>query len=116
MRVWLLGLLVVVGLVAMGLAAPPGLPELPVQAPPNGLQVARPSGELIALATTVGDKYQQVTVIDPNKRVMSVYHVELATGRIWLRSVRDIHWDLQMTEFNAESPLPQQIRSLLESR
>jgi len=47
---------------------------------------------------------------------MSVYHIELATGKIALRSVRNIHWDLQMTEFNSADPLPREIRSLLEPR
>jgi hypothetical protein len=72
--------------------------------------------EMIALSVTVGDKYQQVTVIDPKLRVMSVYHVDLTTGKIALRSVRNIHWDLQMTEFNGESPLPREIQALIEPR
>jgi len=45
-----------------------------------------------------------------------VYRVESATGKIELKSVRRIHWDLQMTNLNTEKPLPQEIRSLLEQR
>lgn len=73
-----------------------------------------PGGELIAVATTVADKFQQLTVIDPKRQVMSVYHVELATGKIELCSVRNFQWDLQMTHLNGVSPLPQEIKSLLE--
>lgn len=74
------------------------------------------ANQLIALSAPVGEKGQLLTVIDPRLRVMSVYHVDVATGKIALRSVRNIHWDLQMTHFNSESPLPDEIRSLLESR
>ena len=69
---------------------------------------------LIALSSPVGDKAQQVTVIDPATRVMGVYHIELASGEVTLKSVRRIHWDLQMNEFNATHPLPAEVRSMLE--
>ena len=76
------------------------------------------AGELITVAAMVGDKgqVQQLTVIDPRMRVMSVYHLDLATGAITLRSVRNITWDLQLREFNGVAPLPQEIRALLEPR
>lgn len=69
---------------------------------------------LIALTAAVGDQRQQVTVIDPATRVMGVYHIELATGQVTLKSVRRLHWDLQMNEFNATHPLPGEIRSMVE--
>jgi hypothetical protein len=72
--------------------------------------------ELITLTAMVSDKVQQLTVIDPRLRVMSVYHVELATGAITLRSVRNITWDLQLRVFNGVAPLPQEISALLETR
>ena len=81
--------------------------------------LAQPSGfgaDLITLSTSVGDRHQQLTVIDPRTRVLSVYHVELATGIVSLKSVRNIHWDLQMVEFNGVNPLPREIRALLETR
>jgi len=76
--------------------------------------VPQSGGGLIALAATVGDSRQQVTVIEPNTHVLCVYHVELATGEVTLKSVRNIHWDLQMMEFNGTSPLPGEVRSILE--
>jgi hypothetical protein len=69
---------------------------------------------LIALTAVVGDQRQQVTVIDPTTRVMGVYHIELSTGEVTLKSVRRIHWDLQMNEFNATHPLPGEVRSMVE--
>lgn len=71
---------------------------------------------LIALTASVDEHRQQITVIDPATRVMSVYHIELATGKVTLKSVRKIHWDLEMSDFNAVSPLPREIRTLLEQR
>ena len=69
---------------------------------------------MIAISTVAGDERQQVAVIDPKTRTMSVYHIDLASGAISLKSVRNIQWDLQLVEFNGVSPLPREIRSLLE--
>ena len=57
-----------------------------------------------------------LTVIDPRQQAMGVYRVDLASGRITLLSVRNIQWDLQMTDFNGVNPLPREIRSQLEQR
>ncbi len=76
---------------------------------------AAAGSELIAVPAETADG-QLLTVIDTRQRVMSVYRIETATGKITLLSVRKIQWDLQLTEFNGEAPLPQEIRSLLEQR
>ena len=47
---------------------------------------------------------------------MSVYHIEQTTGTISLKSVRNIRADLQMDEFNTDSPLPREIRAILTKR
>ena len=111
----------VLGTVLVGL-----LVTIVAGAMPDGREAARPrmpaarsaasSEGLIALAETVEGKYQQVTVIDPKQQVMSVYHVDLASGAIELRSVRNIHWDLQMSDFNGKSPLSQEIQAMAEQR
>ncbi|HEX3657089.1 MAG TPA: hypothetical protein VHV55_14850 [Pirellulales bacterium] len=74
------------------------------------------AGDLITLTSPLGEHKQQLTVIDPRTRVMGVYHVDNTSGEIALKSVRNFHWDLQMSEFNAAAPLPREIRSLLEQR
>jgi hypothetical protein len=73
-------------------------------------------GELVAVSATIGDKAQQVAVIDPRQRVMSVYQIEFATGAVTLKSVRNITWDLQLSQFNGVSPLPNEIRALLDQK
>jgi hypothetical protein len=74
------------------------------------------SGQLMALSAELNDGRQQITLIDPRTRVMSVYHIDRASGEISLKSVRTVHWDLLMDEFNSDKPSPREIRSLLEKR
>ena len=78
---------------------------------PFSRSIAAPTG-LITL-TSEANNLQQVTVIDPQTRAMAVYHVERTTGRVTLKSVRQLHWDLQLEEFNGISPLPREIQSIL---
>jgi len=72
--------------------------------------------ELIVVPTSLGEKGQMLTVVDPRQRVLSVYHIDLSTGKISLKSVRNIQWDLQMADFNNAEPTPRQIQSQLEQR
>jgi hypothetical protein len=74
------------------------------------------SGELIALSSDANETHQQVTVIDAKQRSMSVYHIERSTGKISLKSVRNLHWDLLMEEFNGTEPTVREIRAMLEQR
>jgi hypothetical protein len=115
MKTAVLGALVGAGLVIAAAGAAPDRSDVLGQRAGPCPSVAA-GGDLIALCTTVGDKYQQLTVLDPKQKVLSVYHVELATGNVRLCCVRAIHWDLQMTHYNGENPLPREIQSLLEPR
>lgn len=74
------------------------------------------SEQLIAVPTPMGDKGQMLTVIDPRQQTIGVYTVDLPSGKITLRSVRNIRWDLQLTDFNGDNPLPREIRLQLEQR
>ncbi|MFZ1935518.1 MAG: hypothetical protein WCB27_09675 [Thermoguttaceae bacterium] len=91
-----------------GVAAVP-TPAIPVPAAVTGT-------ELIVVPTVLGDKVQMLTIIDPRQRVLGVYHIDTATGKISLKSVRNIHWDLQIDHLNTDEPLPQQIRSMWEQK
>lgn len=103
------GLLIVV--LAVAVASEVRRNQVEAQQPPQRFQ----HHELIALTSDAGDR-QQVTVIDPRSRTMSVYHVAHTAGTISLKSVRSIQADLQMDEFNTESPLPRDIRAILEQK
>ena len=80
-------------------------------------QPAGAGGELIAIPTPAGDnKAQVLTVIDPRQQTIGVYHVDLSSGKVTLLSVRNIQWDLKMTDFNGVSPLPEEIHRQLQQR
>ena len=107
-----LGVLVGLGLVAAFVGSEVPAPEVFGQSAVGGVGTAQ---NLIALVTNLDDR-EQLTLIDPSTRVMGIYHIDRASGRVELKSVRDFGWDLQMLEFNGVSPLPGEIRALLEQR
>ena len=116
-----LGSLVCVGLVmaAVGAAGQRGEVFAQRVTPPAPATPAPPAvagSELIVVPTTLGDKGQMLTVVDPRQKVVCVYHIDLTTGKIALRSVRKIHWDLQVADFNNADPTPRQIQSQLQPR
>ena len=86
------------------------------RSPVHAQQPRRGQGDLIALDSDTEPTRQQVVVIDPESRAMSVYHIDYATGQISLKSVRNIDADLLMDEFNTDSPLPKEIRAILDQR
>jgi len=87
--------------------------------PPVGVAApevsAQPSAGLIALSGPVDERFSRLTVVDPVRQVVAVYHIDRGTGEIELRCVRNIHWDLQMAHFNGQPPFPQEIRALVET-
>ncbi|MCA9247371.1 MAG: hypothetical protein KDA42_09660 [Planctomycetales bacterium] len=71
-------------------------------------------GELTTVFSDVDERVGLLTLVDPRSRVVCVYHIDRATGEISLKSVRNVNWDLQMMQFNSKSPLPQEIRGMLD--
>ncbi len=110
MTVFGLGLGLVVLLLIAAISGPPSI----VFAQKPGTLPATTGEGLIAFTSPVNDKVQMLTVVEPRQHVVSVYHIDTRSGEIALKSVRNIHWDLQMSEFNGVSPLPREIRSLAE--
>jgi hypothetical protein len=117
MRTAVLGLLVLVGLLILVVGVCSQRNSAFAQSDPGYPKYQEKADErLIAFSVQDGEGNQQVTLIDPESRAMSVYHIETATGEITLKSVRRFHWDLQMEEFNGTLPSPRDIRSLIERR
>jgi len=84
---------------------------------PNYTQVAAAGNDHLLMTTSLlADGRQQVVVTDTNAKTMAIYEVEPVTGKVLLRSVRDIKWDLQMEQFNATSPTPGEIRNMAAPR
>ena len=74
------------------------------------------ASDLITSTAAVANNHQMVTVIDPKTRVLAAYLIDGTTGEISLKSVRAFQWDLQLAEFNCTTPLPNEIRSLVQPR
>lgn len=56
---------------------------------------------------------QMLLVIDPERQVLAVYHIENISGEVSLRSTRALGYDLQLEDFNAEDPKPSAIKKML---
>jgi hypothetical protein len=98
-------------LIAWGIGFPEASAQRPAAAPDR---VA--TADLIALSFDSGEGRQQLTVVDPRSRVVAVYHIDRATGALTLKSVRNVHWDLQIEDYNSASPTPREIRLLTDTR
>jgi hypothetical protein len=109
MRRSLVGALLGAGFVT-AITALPSSSE-PVGGAPLDLPMRSGGSDLITHVSAADGLPQVVTVIDPRQRVLAVYHVDRATGSISFKSVRNITWDLQMTDYNSGDPLPQDIRN-----
>lgn len=55
---------------------------------------------------------QQIVVLDTVQKSMSVYYISPQDGKVQLRSVRNIAWDLSMEEFNGTAPLPSELKQI----
>jgi hypothetical protein len=114
MKQAMLGALVVAGLVAVVLSAF-GRNDW-AAAQQQSAAGSLGGGDLIVVPMTSGDKSQVLSIVDPRQRMLCVYRIDSLTGKIALKSARNLNWDLQMSYLNNEAPLPQEIRSLLEQR
>lgn len=115
MRSTVVGILLVAGLAVFAMGAMPAHSQVaPQGAIPSAISTA--DNQMIVVSSVVEDRYRQVVVLDPRQNTLAVYHVELATGNVELKCVRNITWDLQITCFNGKKPLPSEIQSILEHR
>lgn len=113
MRTTVWGSLLVASLFVAGYVAAVVLAPAYGQAPAGYPPAA---SSMIALRCDGPEGAEMLTLIDTHTRVLSVYHVDRASGKVSLKSVRNVYWDLQMEEFNGLSPTPRDIQSLLRQR
>ncbi|MCC6126188.1 MAG: hypothetical protein IT426_14595 [Pirellulales bacterium] len=115
MKQAMLGILAVVGLVAAVFCTfGPGDQAMGQQ---HGAAVpAAGGGDLIVVPMPSAEKGQVLSIVDPRGRTLCVYRVDPVTGKIALKSARNLNWDLQISHYNNDAPLPQEIQSLLQQR
>ncbi|MBX3427499.1 MAG: hypothetical protein KF688_17605 [Pirellulales bacterium] len=85
----------------------------PAGAQSPGSAAAGSGTELITHLLPVEGQPTQLTLIDPARRVLAVYHITRDSGEIHLKSVRNIQGDLQLEEFNGVPPLPKEILNMI---
>ncbi|PHS03388.1 MAG: hypothetical protein COA78_17965 [Blastopirellula sp.] len=73
-------------------------------------------GNLISITMPAENGSQHLVLIDRQTRVMSVYAVDPANGKISLLSVRDIKWDLLIEDLNGGSPSPRDVQLMIGQR
>jgi hypothetical protein len=81
------------------------------------LPVVPDAPRVLAFSITIDDKYQQITVIDPDYKSIAVYRVPLNVAaedvKVLFCASRNIRGDLQLTGFNLDSDaLPAEIQLL----
>lgn len=79
----------------------------------SGTVFAKKDG-LIAIDLQGNDRQDQIAVIDPKTRSLATYQIDRVSGEITLKSVRKIHWDLQLDDYNGSKPTTQVIKSAVE--
>jgi len=57
---------------------------------------------------------QLLMVVDQQRQVLAVYHIDTASGTVSLRSTRALAYDLQLEDFNATDPRPAALRKMLQ--
>ncbi len=67
---------------------------------------------LQVVSTMLPTGVQQLSVLDSQVRSLAVYHIEPQSGKIQLKSVRNLMLDLQMEHFNGQAPLPSELRQV----
>lgn len=109
----LAAVVVLAGLTGSLLGYPTGAAE---QFSPPPLVTQGESSGLIALASPPTGEVQQFTVVDPATRAMAVYHVNLKSGQIELKSARNLRFDLQLEDYNGVTPKAKEVRIQVQGR
>jgi hypothetical protein len=110
-----LGLLAIAGLMVAWLGGFGERGNVFAQVPRQNLAPGGGS-DLVVVSVPSADKGQLLAVVDTKQQMMLVYRVDAVSGKIALKSARNIHFDLQLNDFNNEPPLPQEIKSMIEQR
>ncbi|MEQ8211223.1 MAG: hypothetical protein RH917_15455 [Lacipirellulaceae bacterium] len=74
-------------------------------------------GDLITHFQVLEGGTTQAILVDPQTKVMSVYHIGALgeeKGKIQLKSVRPLRWDMELNSYQTGKPLPEDLRNAAE--
>jgi hypothetical protein len=71
------------------------------------------TGGLWVSTSQIETGLQMLLVVDPETKVLAVYHIETSNGKVSLQSTRALGYDLQIEDFNATDPKPSSIKKML---
>ena len=58
--------------------------------------VAATGAPLVTHVIAQENRPHTIVAVDPQNRSLAVYHIDLVTGKLALKSVRNVTWDLQI--------------------
>ena len=67
----------------------------------TALSASEDTGGLWVSTSQIETGLQMLLVVDPETKVLAVYHIETSNGKVSLRSTRALGYDLQIENFNA---------------
>ena len=80
---------------------------------PTALGASEATQGLWVSTSPIDTGLQMLLVVDPNRQVLAVYHIETSSGKVSLQSTRALGYDLQIEDFNAADPKPSSIKKML---
>ena len=111
MRDTFTGMVLGAGLVVFAFVGWPAEP----QAQGQTTKLTNPVGDdVFVMGMPVGEAGQRVIVFDKPHYTLAVYEIDALAGRIALRSVRNVRWDLSLEHYNSLPPEPKDIRAMTE--
>ena len=64
----------------------------------------------------VTDGKQLLMLLDRSRQCLCTYQIDVPTGQISLRCVRNVAGDLLLDDFNGTDPTPEKIRAMFQDR
>lgn len=75
--------------------------------------IATAAEPLWVSTTPLEGNRQLLMVVDQQRKMLAVYHVDTTSGAVTLRSTRALGFDLQLEDFNATDPRPAALKTML---
>ncbi len=115
---WTLVAIAACGIGACGIGWGGGRVEMaPAQAEfasPGFTDTPSGSGLITHFHEDTASKKTRVIVIDPVNKQMAVYHVDFESGVTQLKSARNLTIDLQVQQYNSDTPNPTDMQKMLQ--